>query len=123
MNSVNLIGNIGTDIELKYSGNGKAISKFNLAVQDDYNREKTHWVSVTCFGKTAEITSEYLRKGSKCGIIGKLNFEQWEQEGQKRSKLTVIADRIEFLDSKSDKQTSKPPVQKPREHQDDTEDD
>ncbi len=108
MNSVNIIGNITRDIELKYAASGLPIANFGVAVnkkvknqQTQAYEEKPVFIDVTGFGKTAETINQYFRKGSKIGIEGELNFEQWTaQDGQKRSKLTVTANRITFIDKK-----------------------
>ena len=118
MNSVNLIGNITRDIELKYSQGGVAIAKFGIAInkkvknqQGGYD-DKPVYVDLTAFQNTAEILNQYFRKGSKIGIEGELNFEQWvDQDGQKRSKLSVTVSRIHFIDKKDDAQGGQPQQQ------------
>lgn len=111
MNSVHIIGNITRDVELTYAQSGTAIGKIGVAVnkqvknaQGGYD-SKPVFIDVTAFGKTAETLNQYFRKGSKIGIDGELNFEQWEdQSGQKRSKLSVIMNRLHFIDKKDDSQ-------------------
>ena len=111
MNSVHIIGNITRDIELKYAQSGTAIASMGVAVnkkvknQSGEYEDKAIFIDVTAFGKTAETLNQYFRKGSKIGIDGELNFEQWEdQQGQKRSKLSVIMNRLHFIDKKDDNQ-------------------
>lgn len=107
MNSVNLLGNITRDIELKYTPSNMAIASFGLALnkrvknqQGGYD-DKPIFVDVTAFGKTAETVNNYFSKGKKIAIEGELNFESWQdQSGQKRSKLSVIANRIHFVDKR-----------------------
>ena len=111
MNHVNLIGNITRDIELKYSQGGVAIVKFGVAVnkkvknqQGGYD-DKAMFFDVTAFQKTAENINQYFRKGSKIGVSGELNFEQWEdQQGQKRSKVSIICNQFDFIEKKEDGQ-------------------
>ena len=118
MNSVNIIGNITRDVELKYAQNGTAIASIGVAVnkqvknaQGGYD-SKPVFIDVTAFGKTAETLNQYFRKGSKIGIDGELNFEQWtDQQGQKRSKLSVIMNKIHFIDKKDDAQGGQPQQQ------------
>jgi len=108
MNSVNIIGNITRDVEIKYTAAGLPIANFGVAVnkrvknqQTQAYEEKPVFIDVTGFGKTAETINQFFKKGSKIGIEGELNFEQWTaQDGQKRSKLTVTANRITFIDKK-----------------------
>jgi len=111
MNSVHIIGNITRDIELKYAQSGTAIASMGVAVNKKVKNQsggyddKPIFIDVTAFGKTAETLNQYFRKGSKIGIDGELNFEQWEdQQGQKRSKLSVIMNRLHFIDKKDDSQ-------------------
>ena len=118
MNSVNIIGNITRDIELKYAQSGTAIASMGVALNKKVKNQsggyddKAIFVDVTAFGKTAETLNQYFRKGSKIGIEGELNFEQWEdQSGQKRSKLSVIMNRLHFIDKKEDGQQ---PQQQPQ---------
>jgi len=112
MNNVSIIGNITRDIELQYTQSGMAIAKFGIAVnkkvknqQGGYD-DKAHFFDITAFAKTAENVNQYFRKGSKIGISGELNFEQWEdqQTGQKRSKVSIICNQFDFIDKKEDGQ-------------------
>lgn len=78
-----------------------------MAVNEVYTKngekqEKTHWIPCKCFGKTAELAENYLHKGSKVAIVGRLAVESWETtEGDKRSAIRVIADNIDFLSPRS----------------------
>jgi single-strand DNA-binding protein len=109
-NKVMLLGNLTRDPELKYAHNGSAITAFGLAVnQKSGEREETLFVDVTTFGKTAELANQYLGKGSQVLLDGRLRLEQWEKDGQKRSKLSVIADRVQFL-SRKDGGDAKTPI-------------
>jgi len=109
MNSVHIIGNMTRDVELRYSQGGTAIASIGVAVNKKVKNasgayeDKPVFIDVTAFGKTAETLNQYFRKGSKIGIDGELNFEQWtDQQGQKRSKLSVIMNRLHFIDKKDD---------------------
>jgi len=118
MNQVHIIGNITRDVEIKYAQSGTAIANISVAVnkkvknqQGGYD-DKPVYIDVTAFGKTAETLNQYFRKGSKIGIDGELNFEQWQdQQGQKRSKLSVIMNRLHFIDKKDDSQQQQPQQQ------------
>jgi len=106
-NQITLVGNLTRDIELRYAQSGKAIAKTAIATSHKYTsngekKEETCFVDITAFGKTGEIMNQYLRKGSKVLIVGRLKLEQWEKDGQKRSKHSVIVETMKMLDSKSD---------------------
>ncbi len=102
-NRVILLGNITRDIELRYTPGGTAVTEIGMAVNDRRKNQQGEWVEettfvdVTLWGRTAEIASEYLSKGSPVLIEGRLKLDQWEQDGQKRSKLRVVAERMQLL--------------------------
>jgi single-strand DNA-binding protein len=107
-NKVILVGNLTRDIELRYSQGGMGISKTALATSRKFTvngekKEEICFVDITFFGRSAEVANQYLRKGSKILVEGRLNFEQWvDQNGQKRSKHSVTVETMQMLDSKSD---------------------
>ena len=107
-NRVILMGRLTRDVELSYSQGGMAIAKVGLAVSDRRKNQTGEWVDepvfvdVTMFGRTAEIAGEYLAKGEPVFIEGRLKFDTWEKEGQKRSKLYVICDKLQLMGSKSE---------------------
>ncbi|MGR3318969.1 MAG: single-stranded DNA-binding protein [Candidatus Anammoxibacter sp.] len=124
-NKVFLMGNITRDPELRYMPNGTAIVSFGMAInrtfksQDGEQKKETCFVDINMFGRRAEVISEYFSKGSSIFIEGRLRFEQWEaQDGQKRSKLVVVADNFEFLGSaqknREDSENSEPSRVKPK---------
>jgi single-strand DNA-binding protein len=96
MNQCIISGNLGQDPEVRYSQNGDPIATFNLAFR--LSKDKTGWVRVTCFNKTAEVAETYLHKGAKILLAANLDYNQWETpEGQQRSSIQLIANRIEFI--------------------------
>jgi single-strand DNA-binding protein len=104
-NTCTLIGNLTRDVEMKYTPSGLAISNISLAVSEKFKKgdqwkEETSYIDVTLFGRTAEIANEYLSKGNPVLINGRLKQETWEKDGQKRSKVVVIADKLVLLGSK-----------------------
>lgn len=106
-NKVILVGNLTRDIELRYSQNGSAIGKTAIATSHKYTsngekKEETCFIDITFFGRSAEVANQYLRKGSKILVEGRLQFEQWtdQQSGQKRSKHSVIVETMQMLDSR-----------------------
>ena len=102
-NRVILVGNITRDIELRYIQSGMAVTDVTLAVNDRRKSnsgewvEETTFVDVTLWGRTAEVASEYLGKGSPILIEGRLKLDQWETDGQKRSKLRVVGEKMQML--------------------------
>ena len=102
-NRVILVGNLTRDIELKYTPGGTAVTDIGMAVNDRRKTANGEWVDettfvdVTLWGRTAEVASEYLGKGSPILVEGRLKLDTWETEGQKRSKLRVVCDRMQML--------------------------
>ena len=107
-NRVILVGNLTRDVELKYTQSGTAVANVGLAVNDRRKDASGEWVEdttfvdVTLWGRTAEVCSEYTRKGEPVLIEGRLKLDQWEQDGQKRSKLTVVGERLQLLAGRRD---------------------
>lgn len=111
MNTVILTGNLTRDIELKYTQSGKAVANFTLAVADRFNKENTYFLDCVVWEKKAELCAEYLSKGKKAGIVGRLTTRTYEtQEGQKRKVTEIVVDEVEFLSPKGEsKQTESKP--------------
>ena len=111
-NKVILVGNLTRDIELRYSQAGMGIAKTAIATSRKFTangekKEEVCFVDITFFGRSAEIANQYLRKGSKILVEGRLNFEQWvDQNGGKRSKHSVTVDNMQMLDSRADSQNA-----------------
>ena len=105
-----LIGNLGNDPEeLRYTADGRAFVRFNVASnyrakgQDGEWQDRTEWVRVTAFGRQAEMASQYLRKGSKVYVDGRLEARPWtDNQSQPRAGLEVIANDIQFMSSRAD---------------------
>ena len=111
-NKVILVGNLTRDIELRYSQSGMGIANTAIATSRKFTsngekKEEVCFVDITFFARSAEIANQYLRKGSKILVEGRLNFDQWvDQNGQKRSKHSVVVETMQMLDSKGDNQGS-----------------
>lgn len=111
-NKVILIGNLTRDPELRVTANGNSICKLGLAVNRSYltkdgeRREETTFIDIDAFGKPAEIISKYMRKGRALLVEGRLRLDQWESEGQKRSKLNVVLENFQFLGGRDDDDSS-----------------
>lgn len=107
LNRVFLMGNLTRDIELRNTSSNLAIAKFGLAVNrrwrtpEGEDREEVTFVDCDAFGRTAETLAKYLSKGRPVFIEGRLKLDQWEdKEGNKRSKLGVVVETFQFIDSK-----------------------
>ncbi len=102
-NRVILVGNLTRDIELKYTPGGTAVTDIGMAVNDRRKSASGEWVDettfvdVTLWGRTAEVAGEYLSKGSPILVEGRLKLDTWETDGQKRSKLRVVCERMQML--------------------------
>lgn len=107
-NKIILVGNLTRDIELRYTQGGTALSKTAIATSRKFTangekKEEVMFVDITFFGRSAEVANQYLRKGSKVLVEGRLMLEQWQdQNGNKRSKHSVTVETMQMLDSKSD---------------------
>lgn len=101
MNKCIISGNIGKDLELRYTTAGMAVLDISVAVKRFGKEDKTDWFNVVAFGKIAENCANYLTKGSKVLIIGSMQFETYDkQDGTKGYSSKLIAENVEFLDSK-----------------------
>jgi single-strand DNA-binding protein len=110
-NKVVLVGNLTRDPQVRYTPGGTAVADIGLAVnrqwfdkQANQKREETTFVDVTLWGRQAEVAGEYLSKGRSVLIEGRLQLDQWEdrESGQKRSKLKVVGESMQMLDSRGD---------------------
>lgn len=105
-NRVVLVGNLTRDVELRYTPSGTAVTDLSIAINDRVKRNE-QWVDevsyfdVTLWGRTAEVAGEYLSKGAPVLIEGKLKQDRWEQDGQKRSKVKVVGEKMQMLGGKS----------------------
>lgn len=104
LNKVMLIGNLGKDPELKYTPSGVAVATFSMATseqwkdQDGNAQERTEWHNIVAWRKLAEIVGEYLKKGKKVYVEGKLQTRNYEKDGVKRYVTEIVADQIIMLD-------------------------
>ena len=110
LNLVQLAGNLGRNPEMKFLAGDRAAASFSLAInrkwkdKDGQAKEETTWVEVEAWGRTAELVGQYLTKGSACFIEGRLKLDTWDDKktGEKRSKLKVIADSVQFIGGKKE---------------------
>ena len=127
INKVILICNVGGDPETRYLPNGNAVTNLTLATSDSWRdkqtgqmQERTEWHRISFFGKIAEIAGQYLRKGSKVYIEGRLQTREWEKDGVKRYTTEIIVDMggsMQMLDSRGDNEGGNRPAPAPRPQQ------
>lgn len=104
LNKVQLIGNLGKDPELKYTPSGVAVATFSIATSESWKdqegnqQEKTEWHNIVAWRKLAEICGEYLKKGKKVYLEGKLQTRNYEKDGVKRYVTEIVADQLIMLD-------------------------
>ncbi|MEI8089224.1 MAG: single-stranded DNA-binding protein [Opitutaceae bacterium] len=114
LNKVFLIGNLTRDPELRVTPKGTAICQFGLAVNRQFKdesgatRDETTFIDIEAWGKQGELVAKYLAKGSPAMVEGRLKLDQWEdkQSGQKRSKLKVVLDNVQFLSTRGGASTA-----------------
>lgn len=106
-NQVTLVGNLTRDPEMRTTGSGKSVCNFSLAVNERAG-QSAQFFDVTAWDKQAELVTEYLSKGSPVLVAGRLHTDSWDdQEGNKRSKIVIVANGVTFLGKKEDGKSSK----------------
>ena len=107
VNKAVILGNVGNDPELRYMSNGKAVANFTVATSEQWKdqqgqkQERTEWHRCTAYDKLAEIIGEYVKKGSKLYLEGKLQTRKWQdQQGQDRYTTEIIVSEMQMLDGK-----------------------
>lgn len=114
INKVILVGNVGTDPDVRYLPNGNAVTTLSIATSESWKdkttgekQDRTEWHRVVCFNRLGEIAGEYVRKGSKLYVEGSLRTRKWQdQQGQDRYTTEIIAADIQMLDSKGNSSSS-----------------
>lgn len=111
INRVVLSGNLTRDPDLRQTASGTSVLGFGMAVNDRRKNSQTgewedyaNFVDCTMFGQRAQAISQYLRKGLKVAVEGKLRYSSWDRDGQKHSKLEVVVDELEFMSSRGEGQ-------------------
>jgi len=105
LNKIMIIGNVGTDPEMRFTPNGKPVTSFSLATSRTFaspegeRRQETEWFNVVTWNRLAETCNQFLTKGRRAYVEGRLHTRTWEgQDGQKRTRVEVIANTVLFLD-------------------------
>ena len=113
VNKVILVGNVGNDPEVRYMPNGNAVANVSVATSETWKdkntgdqQEKTEWHRVVFFNRLAEIVEQYVKKGTKLYIEGRLQTRSWEQDGSKRYTTEIVANEMQMLDSRGAGQDS-----------------
>ena len=108
LNQVTLMGNLTRDPELRQTPTGQNVTSFSLALNRSYKdqsgawQEATDYIDITSWGPLAERVAQYLSKGRRCLVQGRLQSRSWEQDGVKRNKVEVLASDVTFLDARGD---------------------
>ena len=105
LNKIMIIGNVGTDPEMRFTPNGSPVTSFRMATSRTYTstegerKQETEWFTVTAWNKLAESCNQFLTKGRRAYVEGRLRTRTWEgQDGQKRTRVEIMAERVLFLD-------------------------
>ena len=113
MNVVTLIGNLATDVELREVGEDLQVASFLLAINRP-GKDEADFVRISTWNKQAELCAQYLAKGRKVGVDGRLRSSSWEDaEGNKRNAVEVVANRVEFLSSRGKEEAADIPFEAP----------
>lgn len=110
LNKVMIIGNLSADPQLKYMPSGAAVCNFTIATDESYHKgqekvERTEWHKITVYGKQAEPCANYLGKGRKAYVEGRLQTKKWQgRDGKDRSATEIVAQKVVFLGSKDDRE-------------------
>ena len=112
MNHVVLVGRLTRDPELRYiAGNGTPVANFTIAIDREFTtkegKKETDFIDIQVWGKSAENCANYIGKGSLVGIQGSIRIEKYEKDGERRTFTKINANKVQFLDSKKDKQENK----------------
>ena len=104
VNKVILVGNLGKDPESMKTKSEKTVCKFSLATTDGFgDNKKTSWHNITCWNKTADFCSQYLKKGDRVYIDGRIDYQEWEKDGVKHYRTEIVAFSVQSLGVKSDR--------------------
>ena len=99
MNQVTLLGRLTRDPELKYTPSGKAFCRFSIAINREFNREETDFINCVAWDKRAKTIAEYLRKGRRILLQGRIQTGSYDKDGQKVYTTDIVVDKFEFIDS------------------------
>lgn len=122
VNKVILVGHLGADPELRFTGGGQAVANFRVATSESWKdkggqkQERTEWHRIVVWGKLAELCGEYLKKGRECYVEGKLQTREWTDKDGKRNFTTeVLAQEVKFIGSRTSSRGATPADARPNE--------
>jgi single-strand DNA-binding protein len=119
VNKVILIGNLGRDPELRHTQSGQSVCNFSVATSERWTdangerQERTEWVRIVAWGKTADACSQYLVKGKRVYVEGRLQTREWDKDGEKRYQTEVVAQSVQFLSPREETLPDRQPAQPP----------
>jgi len=114
LNQVILAGRLTRDPELRHTQGGLSVCNFGVANNKKIgDKEVSCFVDVSAFGKQADAIAQYLKKGNRICVIGRLELEQWEKDGERKSKHKIVCDRFEFVDGPKDREEEAQQARKP----------
>lgn len=106
MNTTTMIGRLGQDPDIRVTTGGTSVATFRLAVPNPQDDDNPNWIPVKCLGKTADAVATYLSKGDQVAVTGRLESSEWDDnDGQRHWKLEVLARNVQFLQTKTSKNT------------------
>ncbi len=117
LNKVQIIGNLGQDVEVRFLPSGKAVANLSVATTEKWKdkegklKESTQWHKVNLFGSQAEVAGEYLKKGSSVYIEGRIETKEWEKDGVKRSSTEINASEMKMLGMRPNEKEAQAPQQ------------
>jgi len=99
INTITVSGRLGSKPELKSTNSGKTVTKFGVAVDSGFgSSKKSDWINVECWDRTAEAAAKFGDKGLRLAVTGRLAFDEWEKNGEKVSRVKIVASQVEFID-------------------------
>lgn len=109
LNKIVIMGRLTRSPELRHTTNGKSVASFALAVDRDFEKDKTDFIEVVCWGNTADFVASYFSKGRMAVVSGRLQIREWtDRDGGKRKTAEVVADNVYFGDSKKESDSREP---------------
>jgi len=119
INNCFVLGNLTKDVELKYTKNGTPVCNFSIANNQDYSKDgkeikQVNFFDIQCWNNLSEVCNKYLKKGNKIAVEGQLKQDRWmDDSGNKKSKIMIIANNIQFLNTKNEENQGNKPENKP----------
>lgn len=116
LNRVQIIGNVGKEVELRYTPQGTPTANFSVAVNNKFKnsqgeqQEETEWFNIICWSKLAETVNQYLKKGQQVYVEGRQKTREWEKDGQKHWRTELVAQRVLFLGKREQSMSTEMPA-------------